>query len=90
MEESLRERQSINESLKQQLNESQARDVVDAAENSGHLQEANAMIDKLKKTIAALQTEKQVNLLYCLIYIVYAGFSIIDSGFSIVQSNHAI
>lgn len=70
MEESLRERQSINESLKQQLNESQIRDVTDSGENSGRLQEASAMIEGLKKTIAALQTEKQVKILYYVIYVV--------------------
>lgn len=76
MEESLRERQSINESLKQQLNESQ-RDVTDSGETSGRLQEASAMIERLKKTIAALQTEKQVKILYYVIYVVYYEFSII-------------
>lgn len=76
MEESLRERQSINESLKQQLNESQ-RDVTDSGETSGRLQEASAMIERLKKTIAALQTEKQVKILYHMIYVVYYEFSII-------------
>lgn len=76
MEESLRERQSINESLKHQLNESQ-RDVTDSGETSGRLQEASAMIERLKKTIAALQTEKQVKILYYVIYVVYYEFSII-------------